>query len=100
MQIEKLQLRVRELDEINEAHKKLNGELREEFEMFVKHLQEYLDKFTDGKRGKYPIDIHADRMDTQKIRRIEVQDSNIIGQNSIRVVLKPTKAVNYRAYHP
>ena len=30
VQIEKLQLRVRELEEINEAHKKLNGELREE----------------------------------------------------------------------
>ena len=30
LQIEKLQLRVRELEEINEAHKKLNGELREE----------------------------------------------------------------------
>tara|TARA_R100001443_G_scaffold87570_1_gene94069 strand:- start:16 stop:186 length:171 start_codon:yes stop_codon:yes gene_type:complete len=29
-QIETLKLRVRELEEINEAHKKLNGELREE----------------------------------------------------------------------
>ena len=32
VQIEKLQLRVRELEEINESHKKLNGELREELE--------------------------------------------------------------------
>jgi len=30
VQIEKLQLRIRELEEINEDHKKLNGELREE----------------------------------------------------------------------
>ena len=29
-QIETLKLRIRELEEINEAHKKLNGELREE----------------------------------------------------------------------
>ena len=29
VQIERLQIRVRELEEINEAHKKLNGELRE-----------------------------------------------------------------------
>ena len=30
VQIERLQIRVRELEEINEAHKKLNGKLREE----------------------------------------------------------------------
>jgi hypothetical protein len=27
----------------------------------------------------------------EEVKRIEVQESNIIGQNSIRVVLKPTK---------
>ena len=27
----------------------------------------------------------------EEIRRIEVQESNIIGQSAIRVVLKPTK---------
>jgi hypothetical protein len=27
----------------------------------------------------------------EEVRRIEVQESNIIGQSSIRVVLKPTK---------
>ena len=62
--------------------------------MFVKHLQEYLDQFTDGKRGNaisnariyMQINGHL-----EEVRRIEVQDSNIIGQNSIRVVLKPTK---------
>ena len=38
LQIERLKLRVRELEEINEAHKKLNGELREELEHVRKAL--------------------------------------------------------------
>ena len=38
VQIEKLQLRVRELEEINESHKKLNGELREELKNVRKAL--------------------------------------------------------------
>ena len=38
VQIERLQLRVRELEEINESHKKLNGELREELELVRKAL--------------------------------------------------------------
>ena len=37
-QIETLKLRVRELEEINEAHKKLNGELREELSHVRKAL--------------------------------------------------------------
>ena len=62
--------------------------------MFVKHLQEYLDQFTNGKRGNA---ISNATIYTQigghleEVKRIEVQDSNIIGQNSIRVVFKPTK---------
>ena len=60
--------------------------------MFVKHLQEYLDQFTNGKKGNavsnatiyMQIGGHL-----EEIRRIEVQESNIIGQQSIRVVLKP-----------
>ena len=32
LQIERLKLRVRDLEEINEKHKKLNGELRKELE--------------------------------------------------------------------
>ena len=59
--------------------------------MFVKHLQEYLDQFTNGKKGTaisnatiyMEVNNHL-----EKIARIEVQESNIIGQNSIRVVLK------------
>ena len=60
--------------------------------MFVKHLQEYLDQFTDGKKGNavsnatiyMQVNGHL-----EEVRRIEVQESNIIGQNTIRVVLKP-----------
>ena len=60
--------------------------------MFVKHLQEYLDQFTDGKRGtaisnaRIYIDVNGH---LEEIKRIEVQESNIIGQQSVRVVLKP-----------
>ena len=60
--------------------------------MFVKHLQEYLDQFTNGKRGNgvsnarifMEVNGHL-----EEIKRIEVQESNIIGQQSIRVVFKP-----------
>ena len=62
--------------------------------MYVKHLQDYLDQFTDGKRGNavsnatiyMQINGHL-----EEVKRIEVQESNIIGQSAIRVVLKPTK---------
>ena len=62
--------------------------------MYVKHLQEYLDKFTDGKKGNaisnatiyMQVGKHL-----EKIGRIEVQEANIIGQDSVRVVLKPTR---------
>ena len=62
--------------------------------MFVKHLQEYLDQFTDGKKGnavsnaKIYMEVNGH---LEEIRRIEVQESNIIGQSAIRVVLKPTR---------
>ena len=62
--------------------------------MFVKHLQEYLDQFTDGKKGNgvsnarifMEVNGHL-----EEIKRIEVQESNIIGQSAIRVVFKPTR---------
>ena len=63
--------------------------------MFVKHLQEYLDQFTDGKRGNAVsnavIDMEVNGH-LEEVRRIEVQESNIIGQSMIRVVLKPTRS--------
>ena len=62
--------------------------------MFVKHLQEYLDQFTDGKKGNAVSNARVYMQmngHLEEIKRIEVQDSNIIGQNSIRVVFKATK---------
>ena len=62
--------------------------------MFVKHLQEYLDQFTDGKKGnaisnaRIYIDVNGH---LEEIKRIEVQESNIIGHSMIRVVLNHTK---------
>ena len=38
VQIERLQLRVKDLEEINEQHQKLNGELRKELEHVCKTL--------------------------------------------------------------
>ena len=63
--------------------------------MFVKHLQEYLDQFTNGKKGNAVSNATIYMQvggHLEEIRRIEVQVSNIIGQQSVRVVLKP--AVN------
>ena len=63
--------------------------------MFVKHLQEYLDQFTDGKKGnaisnaRIYIDVNGH---LEEIKRIEVQESNIIGQSAVRVVLKPKRS--------
>ena len=65
--------------------------------MFVKHLQQYLDRFTQGENGRQGNAVSNARVYMQvgghleEIRRIEVQESNIIGNDSIRVVFKPTK---------
>ena len=66
--------------------------------MFVKHLQEYLDKFTAGPSGlrgnavsNARIYIMTDRGYLEEIRRIEVHESNNPGDTSIRVVLKPNR---------
>ena len=60
--------------------------------MFVRHLQEYLDQFTNGKKGNAVSNATIYMQvggHLEEIRRIEVQESNIIGQQSVRVVLKP-----------
>ena len=60
--------------------------------MFVKHLQEYLAQFTDGKRGNAVSNAKIYMQvggHLEEIKRIEVQESNIIGQSAIRVVFKP-----------
>ena len=66
--------------------------------MFVRHLQEYLDKFTAGPNGKRGngvsnarIYIMTERGYLEEIKRIEVHESNKPGDTSIRVVLKPNK---------
>ena len=66
--------------------------------MFVRHLQEYLDKFTEGPNGKrgngvsnHRIYIMTERGYIEEIKRIEVHESNKPGDTSIRVVLKPNK---------
>ena len=62
--------------------------------MFVKHLQQYLDQFTNGTKGTAVSNATIYMQvggHLEEIRRIEVQESNVIGNDSIRVVLKPTK---------
>ena len=66
--------------------------------MFVKHLQDYLEKFTEGpggKRGNAVSNARIYIMDEkgflEEIKRIEVHESTIIGDSSIKVVLKPQR---------
>ena len=62
--------------------------------MFVKHFQEYLDQFTNGKRGTAVSNARIYMQvghHLEEVKKIEVQESNIIGQSMIRVVLKHTK---------
>ena len=64
--------------------------------MFVKHLQQYLDRFTEGPKGSKGNAVSNARIyvhvngHLEEIKRIEVQESNI-GDSSIRVVLKPQR---------
>ena len=63
--------------------------------MYVKHLQEYLDKFTNGTKGNAVsnarIYISTPGGYLEEIRRIEVHESSNPQDMSIRVVLKPNK---------
>ena len=66
--------------------------------MYVKHLQEYLEKFTEGNNGRRgnavsdaKIYIMTRKGYLEEIKRIEVHESNTPGDTSIRVVLKPNK---------
>ncbi len=63
--------------------------------MYVRHLQEYLDKFTDGKKGNSvpnaKIYIMSQKGYLEEIRRIEVHESTDPKDISIRVVLKPQR---------
>jgi hypothetical protein len=61
--------------------------------MYVRHLQDYLDKFTDGTKGNAVSNatIYMDNGNGNifPIGKIEVQESTIIGKPSVRVVIKP-----------
>ena len=66
--------------------------------MYVKHLQEYLDKFTEGPSGRRGnavsnarIYVMSEKGYLEEIRRIEVHESNTPGDSSVRVVLKPQR---------
>ena len=66
--------------------------------MFVKHLQEYLDKFTEGNNGSRGNAVSNARIYIatnggylEEIKRIEVHESNNPKDPSIRVVLKPQR---------
>jgi hypothetical protein len=64
--------------------------------MYVKHLQEYLDQFTDGKKGTAVSNAKA-YMEMEdgtlaEIRRMEVLESTIIGDSSVMVVLKADRS--------
>ena len=66
--------------------------------MLIKHLQDYLEKFTEGpggKRGNAVSNARVYIMDEkgflEEIKRIEVHESTIIGDSSIKVVLKPQR---------
>jgi len=66
--------------------------------MFVKHLQEYLDKFTEGPNGMRGNAVSHARIYIatpngylEEIKRIEVHESNNPQDPSIRVVLKPNR---------
>ena len=66
--------------------------------MYVKHLQEYLAKFTEGRnsmRGNAVSDakiyIMRRKGYLEEIKRIEVHESNNPLDRSLRVVLKPNR---------
>ena len=62
--------------------------------MYVRHLQQYLDQFTNGTKGTavsnasiyVQVGGHL-----EEIRRIEVHESNNPKDTSLRVVLKPQR---------
>lgn len=64
--------------------------------MYVKHMQEYLDQFTDGKKGNAvsnaKVYLELEDGTLAEIRRMEVLESTIIGDSSIMVVMKSDKS--------
>ena len=68
--------------------------------MYIKDLMRYLEHFIDGKKGN-AINNAKIYMKSEgyleEIKRIDVEESNIIGDGSIRVVFKPNKRQLIRA---
>ena len=68
--------------------------------MFIKDLMKYLDHFIDGDKGT-AINNAKIYMKIgpylEEIKRIDVEEDNIIGNSSVRVVFKPNKRQIIRA---
>ena len=68
--------------------------------MYIKDLMRYLEHFIDGKKGN-AINHAKIYMKSEgyyeEIKRIDVEESTIIGDGSIRVVFKPNKRQTIRA---
>ena len=68
--------------------------------MYIKDLMNYLEHFIDGKKGN-AINNAKIYMKVgtylEEIKRIDVEESNIIGDGTIRVVFKPNKKQIIRA---
>ena len=62
--------------------------------MYIKDLMKYLEHFIDGEKGN-AINQAKIYMKSEgyyeEIKRIDVEEDNIIGDSSIRVVFKPNK---------
>ena len=70
--------------------------------MRLRDLQEILDKFTNGQKGTIisdcPVYIETMSGHLEDIRRIEIQESNIIGDsNPARLVIKADKDELFRS---
>tara|TARA_R100001086_G_scaffold135044_1_gene70266 strand:- start:58 stop:279 length:222 start_codon:yes stop_codon:yes gene_type:complete len=68
--------------------------------MFIKDLMKYLEHFIEGEKGN-AINHAKIYMKVgpylEELKRIDVEESTIIGESSIRVVFKPTKKEIIRA---
>jgi len=62
--------------------------------VYIKDLMNYLEHFIDGKKGN-AINHAKIYMKIgpylEELKRIDVEESNLIGDSTVRVVFKPTK---------
>jgi|TARA_R110002012_G_scaffold128124_1_gene280375 hypothetical protein len=68
--------------------------------MYIKDLMNYLEHFIDGKKGN-AINNAKIYMKVgpylEEVKRIDVEESSLIGDGTVRVVFKPTKKEIIRA---